>query len=218
MKLGDLCRTRWVQRRDVLHTFQKMHLSVVTCLESICDGGSGKWSTDSLRDAICLLLAITASDFISVLVVTNKCLGYLRALTRSLQAEAKDVVQAVGGIDVVLTYLKEGRNTIDQQHDAWLQEIELMCRIVYVVPSIPRRCARQRQGNNVPADEPRIYYRRCISVPLVDHLLVELETRFSPPPSPRCPPWALTSTFGVGYSTLSCCNSKEPSSQTGGSI
>ena len=32
--------------------------------------------------------------------------GYLRALTCSLQAEANDVVQAVGDIDVVLTSLK----------------------------------------------------------------------------------------------------------------
>ena len=55
-----------------------------------------------------------------------------------------------------------------------------MCRSVDVVPSIPRRCARQRHRNNVPADDPRTDYRRCISVPLADHLLVELDTRFSP--------------------------------------
>ena len=30
------------------------------------------------------------------------------------------------------------------------------------------------------ADDPRTYYRRCISVTLVDHLLVELETRCRP--------------------------------------
>ena len=75
---------------------------------------------------------------------------------------------------------KEVRNTIDQQQDAWFQEIELMCRSVDVVPSITRRCARQRHRNNLPSDDPRTYYRRCISVPLVDHLLVELETRLSP--------------------------------------
>ena len=55
-----------------------------------------------------------------------------------------------------------------------------MCRSVDVVPSIPRRCGRQLHRNNVPANDPRTYYQRCISVPLVDHLLAELETRFSP--------------------------------------
>ena len=53
-----------------------------------------------------------------------------------------------------------------------------MCRSVDVMSSIPRRCARQRHTNNVPAEDPRTYYRRCISVPLVDHLLVELDTKF----------------------------------------
>ena len=31
-----------------------------------------------------------------------------------------------------------------------------------------------------PVQGPSTYYRRCISVPLVDHMLVELEARFSP--------------------------------------
>ena len=79
-KVGDLCGTRWVQRLEALQTCQKMDLSVVTCMQSICDKGSGKWSTDSPRDASGLLLAITASHFISALVVTNKRLGYFRAL------------------------------------------------------------------------------------------------------------------------------------------
>ena len=47
------------------------------------------------------------------------------------------IVQAVGDSDVVRTSLKEVRNTIDQEHDAWLEESELMCRSVHVVPSIP---------------------------------------------------------------------------------
>ena len=55
-----------------------------------------------------------------------------------------------------------------------------MCRSVDVVPSIYRRCARQRHRNNVPEDDSRNYYRRCISVPLVDRLLLELEAIFSP--------------------------------------
>ena len=71
-------------------------------MEGICEGGPGKWSADSLRDAIGLLLAITAFDFISALIVTNKCLGYLRVLTCSLQAEAQDVMQAVGGGGVLM--------------------------------------------------------------------------------------------------------------------
>ena len=57
-KLGDLCRTRWVQRLDALAIFQQLHSSVVACMESICEAGPRYWSTDSLTDAKGLLLSM----------------------------------------------------------------------------------------------------------------------------------------------------------------
>ena len=54
-----------------------------------------------LTDARGLLLAITTTDFVSALVITNSCLKYLKALTASPQAEAKGIVTAVSDIDTV---------------------------------------------------------------------------------------------------------------------
>ena len=90
-KLKDLCRTRWIQRIDALDRFQVLHPSIVQCMESISDEGSSMWSSDSIVDSKTLLLAITTTEFISALVVTNACLYYLLSLTCSLQAEAKDI-------------------------------------------------------------------------------------------------------------------------------
>jgi hypothetical protein len=42
-------------------------------------------------------------------------------------------------------------------------------------PTIPRRCGRQRDRNNVPAE----YYKRSITIPFLDHLLSQLQSRFS---------------------------------------
>ena len=48
-------------------------------------------------------------------------------------------------------------------------------------PFHERRYAIQCNMNNVPADDHSTYYRCCISVPLVDQLLVEIQdTTFSP--------------------------------------
>ena len=46
-------------------------------------------------------------------------------------------------------------------------------------PSLPRRCGRQCHRNNVPADSPSQYYCRCISIPVLDHLVSEMDSRFS---------------------------------------
>ena len=104
-KLKDLCRTRWIQRIDSLQVFQSLHISVVSCMEGICSEGPKFWSSDSLTDARSLQLALSTTDFISSLVITNSCLKYLQALTTNLQAEAKHIVEAVQEIGSVTAAL-----------------------------------------------------------------------------------------------------------------
>ena len=107
--MKDMCRTRWIQRIDALHNFKSIHPSIVACMRS----------TDSVTDARSLMLAITSSDFISALVITSQSLGYLKALTCSLQAEAKDIVTAVGEIDTVVSTLQDVTDNITAYHEEW---------------------------------------------------------------------------------------------------
>ena len=178
-KLKDLCRTRWIERIDALDRFQTLHPSIVACMESISSEGSSKWSPDSLTDSCTLLLAITTTDFLSALVITNACLKYLLALTRSLQAEAKDIIQAVSEINHIKAALRDVRDKIDAHHGEWFSTVEQMCANVGIQPSLPRVCGRQQHRSNVPAQTPSEYYRRSISIPVLDHLLSELESRFN---------------------------------------
>ena len=112
-------------------------------------------------------------------VITNSCLKYLNALTASLQAEVKDIVAAVSEIDNVSAALQEVRENIDTYHTEWFLIITDMLSEVGVEPSTPRRCGRQTQRSNVPADTPSEYFRRIISIPVLDHLISELKSRFS---------------------------------------
>ena len=179
-KLKDLCRTRWIERIDALNRFQNLYPSIVACMESIKLEGGGKWSSDSITDASTLLLAITTTGFVCALVVTVKCLQYLLGLTRSLQAEAKDIVAAVGEVNNVIMTFKDVRRNIDMYHREWFDEVEKMCEDVGTEATMPRLCARQVYRSSTPATNSCEYYRRVISVPLLDHLLVELEKRFTP--------------------------------------
>ena len=178
-KLKDLCRTRWIQRIDALQIFQSLHVSVVSCMDGICSDGPRLWSSDSLTDARSLQLALSTTDFISSLVITNSCLKYLQALTTNLQAEAKDIVEAVQEISSVKAALHNARSNIDVHHNRWFHTVEQMCSNIGVEPSLPRRCCRQVHRINVPADTPSTYYCRSVSIPLLDHLLSEMESRFS---------------------------------------
>ena len=178
-KLKDLCHTRWIQRIDALHIFQSLHVSVVGCMEGICTDGPSVWSSDSLTDARSLQLAISTADFISSLVITNFCLKYLQALTTNLQLEAMDIVEAVQEISSVKQALHNARSNIDTHHNRWFRTVKQMCSDIGVETSLPRRCGRQIHRNNTPAETPSVYYCRCVSIPLLDHLISEIESRFS---------------------------------------
>ena len=178
-KLKDLCRTRWIERIDALDRFKELHPSIVACFESISAEGSTNWTSDSLTDASTLLLAITTTGFLSALVITNKSLNYLMSLTRSLQAEAKDIVEAVKEIDNLKEVLSDVRENVDVYHGQWFADVEKMCDSVGVIPSLPRLCGGQSHRSNVPAENPSEFYRRTITIPIMDHLLSEIESRFS---------------------------------------
>ena len=181
-KLKDLCRTRWIERIDALDRIKKLHFSIVACFESISAEGCRMWSPDSVTDASTLLLAITSTEFISALVITHGCLQYLRGLTTSLQEEAKDIVQAVSEIKTLTSSLKQVRESVDSYHSRWFETISEMCSEVGTTPSVPRICGRQCHRASTPASNPSEYYRRTITVPILDHLLAELDRQFSLPP------------------------------------
>ena len=148
-KLKDMCRTRWIQRIDAANAFKCLFLSIVDCFEHICNDGPRLWSADSLTDARGLHLAITTTEFVSALVITNSCLKYIQALTSSLQAEAKDIVAAVREIDTVTATVQDVRDNIDTHHSKWFLTISEMLSQVGVEPSVPRTCGRQTHRSNV---------------------------------------------------------------------
>ena len=54
-----------------------------------------------------------------------------------------------------------------------------MCDFIGTEPSLPRRCGQQTHRSNIPGDSPSAYYKRTISIPLLDHLLSEFNSRFT---------------------------------------
>ena len=178
-KLKDLCPTHWIEQIDVFNRFCLLHSSLVACMESIAFEGASKWSADSLTDASTLLLAITTTEFLSALVIVTESLRYLLGLTQSLQAESKDIVQAMCEVNTLKDTLKDLRANVDVNHSKWFSEVKLMCKKVGTVPSLPRLCGRQCHKPNIPAQSPSDYYCCTITIPLLDHLISEIENHFS---------------------------------------
>ena len=176
--MKDLCRTRWIEKIDALQRFQQLLPSVAACMETITSEGLREWSSDSVTDATTLLLSISTTEFLSALVIITVCLQHLIGLTRSLQAEAKDIVQAVSEIKSVMATLQDVRNNVEEHHGRWFAEVKELCACMNTEPSLPRLCRHQRHRPNIPAQSPSEYFRRTISIPVLDHLLSEMNSRF----------------------------------------
>ena len=74
---------------------------------------------------------------------------------------------------------QNARSTIDEYHRQWFHKVEQMCSDIDVEQCLPRRCSHKTHRSNVPGDTPSEYYCRTVSIPLLDHLLSEMDSRFS---------------------------------------
>ena len=179
-RLVSMCKTRWVARIDALEVFNDLFSAVVNTFETIGEGQSSGWNSDSARVATALLSTITQFKFIFAFVVALKGLGYLKGLTKSLQKRAKDICNAYSEVVNVQKALQNVRDSIDTNHKAWFDAaLALGQKVNATAPQLPRRCSRQTARNNVPGDSPELYFKRIVSIPFMDELLAHLDQRFS---------------------------------------
>ena len=119
-------------------------------------------------------------SFLITLTVVFNVLGYVKSLTVLLQQRSLDIVQGIELVEDVQEQVRELREEVDKWHKVWFEmAVDVAEAVNTEEPSIPRRCGRQTQRSNVPADVPEVYYRRTLTVPFLDHLISELSDRFS---------------------------------------
>ncbi|XP_052276382.1 52 kDa repressor of the inhibitor of the protein kinase-like [Dreissena polymorpha] len=156
-KLKELCRTRWVQRHDAFEVFLDFLPATIDAIENILEYES---RPDSLTDANGILSAITSFPFIIALVIALRCLAYIKSLSIVLQGRELDSEEALKNVRHVKDTLQNKRDSVDNFHGCLYEEAVAVAKAVGVDPSIPRRCCRQTQRNNIPADTPETYYKR----------------------------------------------------------
>ena len=133
----------------------------------------------SVADAKSLLSTKTSPEFFAALIITNRIFIYTANITRSLQNQPRDIAEAISGIDVSRDTMKSVRDDVHTHHCRWIDETKKMCEDIGVELCIPIRCGRQQHRDKVPAGTPDEYYKRNLTIPLLDHVLMEMKSRFS---------------------------------------
>ena len=81
-------------------------------------------------------------------------------------------------IEAVRTTIRGVRSRVDTFHDLTYDQALLLSQSVGVEESVPRLASRQQHRQNIPADNSRDYYKRILTIPILDHLICELDVRF----------------------------------------
>ena len=107
------------------------------------------------------------------LVLSQKILAYTKGLSVKLQGRYMDVAQAHRDIECVKTAINGVRLRVDEFHSQVYQEVLVLSESVDV-ESAPRRAGRQQHRSNAPSDSVSDYYKRNLTIPILDHLSNEL--------------------------------------------
>ena len=178
-KIKMLCRTQWVERHDAYEVFTDLFLVIVSCLEAIVHPPSADWNRDTCSEAQSFLLAVSQFSFVVTLVVTQTILAFTRGLSVKLQGRYVDVCRAHRDIESVKTALEAARSGVDTFHEHTFEEAARLGASVGIDESSPRLAGWQQNRSNVPAGTPKDYYKRNLTIPLLDHTISELDTCFS---------------------------------------
>ena len=78
----------------------------------------------------------------------------------------------------LINSMKNYRNCIDSFHDSWYAEVLKLAEKIGLEERKPRTVGRQTTRSNPPYKTISEYYKRTISILLVDHISSALQNRF----------------------------------------
>ena len=156
-KLVDVCRTRWVEHIEGMDTFQELFIPLYHVLE------------DMAGNALSHFRLISTFDFIVVFLITRHVLDVTLPVTQLLQGNSLDIMDG----SHLITSLKDNmilmRDSVDTYHDAWYQEAVVLAGELNIEESKPSTVGRQTARGNHPFTSVSEYYKRTITIPLIDH-------------------------------------------------
>ncbi len=173
-KLKELCRTRWVERHEAFEVFLDLFLPTFSCLEAIAHSSTSDWNRETRADAQSLLLALSQFPFMVALVLSQKILAYTKGLSVKLQGQYVDVVRAYQDIESVKEVIRGVRSRVDDFHSLVYQDVLALSESVDVTECAPRRAGRQQHRSSAPSDNVSDYYKRNLTIPVLNHLTSEL--------------------------------------------
>ena len=174
-----MCRTHWVEKHEAFEVFDiDLLIPITCCLEEIENSSPTDWNCKTRSDAQSIFLTIFRFLFVVALVLTEKVLSHVIGLSVKLQGCYVDGVRAHKNIETVKSTLAKLKADIENFHRKAYGQALLVCQSVGIEEATPRVTSTQRHCQNIPAVDSSDNYKCTTTIPLLDHLISELNARF----------------------------------------
>ncbi|XP_065665586.1 52 kDa repressor of the inhibitor of the protein kinase-like [Hydra vulgaris] len=176
-KLKDICRTRWIERIDGLNTFLEHYLSIFHAL-CIMASPESSVNKDTQNKSSTFLNSIGTFQFVFTLVVTTRVFDFTLPVTRLLQSKTIDILDSLHLITALKNTFISIRNDIDSFHNNCYEAACLLSSKTEIFVLKSRTCSIQKNRFNVPSESVSEYFKRAVTIPLIDHVSTSISTRF----------------------------------------
>ncbi|XP_047464000.1 THAP domain containing 12a [Mugil cephalus] len=177
-ELKEICRTSWTRRHDAFEVALEILEALLLCVDSMHDNEDMRWNDQVTHDALEISKALTDFEFIMALVVLKNTMTLTQAFGINIQGSAADVHFAAMSFKAVLQSLKEVSDNIDVYHEFWNDEAVNLAASMDIPIKVPRPFLRKVQAES-GAIRPESYYKEHLSVPVVNHIIREMNELFS---------------------------------------
>lgn len=171
MKLFKLCETRWIERHDAVLQFLHVFDATVCFLELLdAEESSSKYAS--------LIAPVLRFDFDIAVHFISSIFSLTVSLSRNLQSPALHVKQCYDMVKHVIDTLRDYRNSSSSYSKIYDEASEVATKHC-IETTMPRIAKTQQHRSNIPALNPKEYYKLNLFFPFMDFIISELETRFS---------------------------------------
>ena len=176
-RLKDVCRTKWVERILGLDSFEELIVSLRSALEEMKLDLERKYKDTSSRAS--QLFAAIDYEFIVNLVITRSVFDLSLGVTQLLQSKSNDIADGINMIESLINLVHEIRKNVDGFHDKCYKQILSLAKDLDLDEKVPRFAKRQQHRENHPFSSSSEYYKKSVTIPMIDHILSEMNSRFT---------------------------------------
>ena len=121
---------------------------------------------------------VSTFQFVACLVLTRSVLDMTLPVTQLLQSKSIDICDGLHLIESLKTLAITRRQDVDEFHSKWYKKALTVSEKIIITETMLGVLGTQILRSNSSPESVSDYYKRTTTIPLLDHLMCELDYRF----------------------------------------